>query len=72
MGDAELVSGRTHLLQTHYLMDLLHAADELKNVAHSSMLVVQAWRAGATEGLPDALTDALTELESELIRVEEV
>jgi len=53
-------------------MDLLHAADELKNVVHSSMLVVQAWRDGNTEGLPDALTDALVELESELERIAEI
>ena len=53
-------------------MDLLHAADELKNVVHSSLLAVQAWRDGDTDAIPDALTDALKELESELVRVEEI
>ena len=47
-------------------MDLLTAADELKAVAHSSMLVVDAWRTSS----PVALTDALTELETEQIRIE--
>lgn len=52
-------------------MDLLRAADELKNVVHSSMLVIQAWR--DTQSLLDPeLTDALGELESELIRVYEI
>ena len=46
-------------------MDLLTAADELKAIAHSSMLVVDAWRNGS----PD-LADALTELETELIGIE--
>ena len=47
-------------------MDLLTSADELKAIAHSSILVVDAWRNGS----PEALTDALTELETELIRIE--
>ena len=47
-------------------MDLLKAATELSNIAHTSMLVVDAWRHGSQ----DALTDALTELETELIRIE--
>ena len=47
-------------------MDVLTAADELKAVAHASMLVVDPWRNRS----PEALTDALTELEDELIRIE--
>jgi len=46
-------------------MGLLTAADELKAIAHSSMLVVDAWRNGSQ----DALAEALTDLESELIRI---
>ena len=46
-------------------MDVLTTADELKAVAHASMLVV-VWRNRS----PEALTDALTELEAELIRIE--
>ena len=47
-------------------MDLLKAAEELSNIAHSSMIVIDAWRNGSK----DALTDALTDLESELNRIE--
>ena len=46
-------------------MDLLQAADELKTIAHHSMLVVHAWRSGDTE----SMNGLLSELDSEFERI---
>ena len=64
-------------------MDLLKAADELKAITHTSMLVVDAWQKWQEKvktpdsGFPfsgeewHALSGALNELESELERIED-
>ena len=49
-------------------MGLLTAADELKAIAHSSMLVVDRYEKGNDEGLDEALKELASEfrhLESE-------
>ena len=46
-------------------MDLLHAADELKAIAHHSILVVNAWKSGDN----DQMNELLAELDSELERI---
>ena len=51
-------------------MDLLSAADELKNVVHTAQLLVNAWQED-----PDnysALQEHLTELASEFKRIQEI
>ena len=74
IGKTTLQEGGTFSIPNNYKppMDLLNAADELRNIVHSSMLVVDAWRDGNADVIPDALNDALVELESELKRVEEI
>ena len=46
-------------------MDLLHAADALKAIAHHSILVVNAWKSGDE----DEMDELLAELDSELERI---
>ena len=74
IGKTTLQEGGTFNIPNNYKppMDLLNAADELRNIVHSSMLVVDAWRDGNADAIPDSLNDALVELESELKRVEEI
>ena len=51
-------------------MDLLQAADELRNVVHTAQILIAAW-----EEDPDnysVIEEHLTDLASELKRIEEV